>query len=188
MANFQPPATPRGLSATVSSCLGKERVWQTSRQAQPCALARISLCNTLKIAQPDDRSAPRRYGNILSSIVRQIGQLHHASTNLLAVPEHSSQVLVSNSGLITFGNSRGSLEAGILASLTRETSGSRAPAEALLKSSAEGSSGSAVALTSFFFRQRWNCRVGLSLRSERGSEWVHPSPGHGGGNCDDAVP
>ena len=44
-----------------------------------------------------------------------------------------------------FGWLRDPVGAGTLANLTRETSGSRAPANTLLKSSAEGSSGSAVA-------------------------------------------
>ena len=34
--------------------------------------SRISLCNTLKIAQPDDSTAPRRCGNIWSSMLKQI--------------------------------------------------------------------------------------------------------------------
>ena len=157
------------MSTAVSSCLGKGRAWQTSREVLPCAQPcsqEISLCNTLRIAQPDDWSAPRRYGNILSSMLKQISCASCLSAapcldRSAGCPRTFFTSSVSNSGLITFahvlnrivnqschalasGKRRDPVGAGILASLTRETSGSRAPANILLKSSVEGSSGPAV--------------------------------------------
>ena len=91
-----------------------------------------------------DRSAPRRYSNTLSSMSMQISCLDRSA----GCPRTFLTSSVSNSGLITFvhvlnwianqcchalagGKPRDPVGAGILARLTRETSGSRAPANIL---------------------------------------------------------
>ena len=130
----------------------------------PCALpcSQGFLCATLKIAQPDDRSAPRRYSNILSSTLKEISCATCRSASPCrrgsAGSPQTFTSSVSNSGLITLAHVlclivnqschafagdklRGPVGAGIFASLTRDTSGSRLPANTLLKSSVEGSSG-----------------------------------------------
>ena len=110
-----------GLS--VSHCLNvndsfvlsqQGQAWQTSCEVLPCAvcsavIARISLCNTLKIAQPDDRSAPRRYGNILSSMVKQISCASCRSAvpcrdRSAGCPKTFFTSSVSNSGVITLAH------------------------------------------------------------------------------------
>ena len=77
------PAACKSLKS-VSHCLNVNSSYVFSRQgtglanlwrsAAVCSavLARISLCNNLRIEQPDNRSAPRRCGNILSSMLKQI--------------------------------------------------------------------------------------------------------------------
>ena len=172
-------------------------------------LARISLCNTLKIAQPDDRSAPRRFGNILSSMLKQISCASCRSTapcldKSAGCPRTFFTSSVSNSGLTTFahvpnrivnqschalagGKRRKSCRSWHFRKFDSRNVWFAGPDNTLLKSSTEGFSGSAVASPP---ASSGKCGTvnSLSLSSERGSEWVHPCPGHGGGNCDDAVP
>ena len=142
------------LLRSVSHCLNVSSSFVLSRQgtglanlswsAAVCSavLARISLCNTLKIAQLDDKSAPRRYGNILSSMLKQISCASCQSAapcldKSAGCPRTLFTSSVSNSGLITFAHvlnpivnqschavagskPRDPVGAGIFASLTRE--------------------------------------------------------------------
>ena len=124
------------------------------RCAQLCSQG--SLCNTLKIAQPDDRSAPRRYGNILSSMSKQIpcASCRSAAPCLdkSGCPRTFSTSSVSNSGLTTFAHVRKFDSRNVWFAGFQPTPFSRAPPKGL----------QAQLWVSSFFRQRWNC----------GSVWV----------------
>ena len=86
------------------------------------------------------------------------------------------------------GKPRDPVGAGTFASWTRDISGSRFPANALLKSSVEGSSGSPLPLRAMVWLSGQQQLHVESQLLTLGPGGFNPSPGHGGGNAADAAP
>ena len=102
-------------------------------------------------------------------------------------PIFSSLIVNQSCHAFDGGKPRDPVGAGIFASLTRDTSGSRLPANTFLKSCVVGSSGSAGTSTSSYGIGGTVVSASVSALNV-GPRGFIPSPGHGGGNCVDAAP
>ena len=125
---------------------------------------RVGKDSFVQVAQPDDRSAPSKCGNILSSMLKQISRASCLSTapcrdrpdchefclelwghHVRPRPEPDREPVCHG---FAGGNPRDPVGADIFARLTRDLSGSRFPGNTVLKSSVEGSSSSGSAAPS----------------------------------------
>ena len=183
-------------SAAVSSC-GKGRAWQTSREVLPCAklCSQGSLCATPSGSR--SLTTGLRQGGAVTSCRRCVSRSRAQAVGLLRVSRQIrwlSQNFPHKFCLKLWADHvrpRPQLDRGpvLPRSGWRQTSRSCRSwhsrefdsRNVWLTTSTQHSSqelrrrvfGLGCDL-SLFFGQRWNCRVCLSLSSERGSEWIHP--------------